>query len=326
MLGRDGRCWPWFFFRVNSGHRLLMVMKCLLGSPGDTARGMDTKPLRRIQWLAVVLPALAVGLYEFLRHQWPGPLFPGWFGAGWAGNALATLVVAGVVYAFVRAFASMLQASALEVARAREQATVAMERQRIAREMHDGVAQALFYLRITLRNVSSLVAAGETGKALSELRTVEEHVEDVRGRVRTTVADLNRQAELVYFDDAVRHTVSRTAKRLGLQAVCEAEGSSLLPASTQKHLLAIIQEALTNAHRHGRPRRVRVSVRTHGRDLTIEVADDGVGFDPDAVPQEGHFGLMIMSERARMVGGELRVNSVPGRGTRVMVRIPEVDG
>lgn len=57
-------------------------------------------------------------------------------------------VVAGVVYVFVRAFAGMLQASALEVARAREQATVALERQRIAREMHDGVAQALFYLTI----------------------------------------------------------------------------------------------------------------------------------------------------------------------------------
>src|SRR3954462_1036942 len=94
---------------------------------------LETKRLgfEHILRLAVLLPALYVGLFEFLRHQWLEPILPGWLSIGWLGNMMAGLVVAALVYIFVRFFTNKLQESASELSRACEEAAVVVERQRI---------------------------------------------------------------------------------------------------------------------------------------------------------------------------------------------------
>ncbi|MGH3088727.1 MAG: sensor histidine kinase [Rubrobacteraceae bacterium] len=147
-------------------------------------------------------------------------------------------------------------------------------------------------------------------------------LEDTYGQVREVVSDLKRRDETRRFDEALRGAVGEVAGRLGLRVDCEAEACPALPAPAQRNLLAIVQEALTNAHRHGRARRAAVRLETSGKDLEIEVSDEGGGFDPDSVPREGRYGLAIMEERARMVGGRLLLDAAPERGTRVTVRVP----
>ncbi len=128
-------------------------MGCVIGIP--QARGLD-----RLRLLTVLLPAGAVGVSEFLRHQWLAHNFSGSLAEGWVGNVLGAVVVAGVVYGFVSVLGGLIQNSARETARAREQAAVLSERQRLAREMHDGVAQTLFYLGANLREVRALPGSG----------------------------------------------------------------------------------------------------------------------------------------------------------------------
>lgn len=280
--------------------------------------------LERIRWVAVLLPTLSVALFEFLRHQWLASVLPVWLGTGWQGNVMGTFVVAAVVYVFVDFFTNALQESASEVTRAREEAAVAVERQRIARETHDDIAQTLFYLNVKLREAENLVAAGEDEEARGELRVAREETKAVHHRVRAVVADLKEQAELEDFDAAVRRTTMELAQQLGVQITCEIVGHAALPRAARQHVLAIIQEALVNAHRHGHARRAAVRLETVGNDTTVEVSDGGTGFQPEAVDRGGRYGLTIMEERAQMAGGRLVLDSGNGHGTRVTVRLPGV--
>lgn len=297
-------------------------MRTRLTSAEDFGSKAKQPGFGRIRWLAVILPTLSVGLFEFLRHQWLASVLPGWLGAGWLGNVVGTLVVAALLYVFVRFFTETLRESALEAARAREEAAVVVERQRIAREIHDNTAQTLFYLTVKLRETDDLMAAGESEEARGELRVAREEIRVAYHQVRAVVADLRQQAELEDFGEAVRRTATELAERLEVQITCEVAGRATLPVSSRQHVLAIVQEALINAHRHGRARRATVRLKTIGEDAAVEVSDEGAGFDPGAAPQEGRYGLTIMAERAQMAGGQLGLDSTPGRGTRVTVHLP----
>lgn len=294
----------------------------LTSSKEDTGSGAKWPGFRRIRWLAVFLPALSVGLFEFLRHQWLASMLPGWLGTGWMGNVAGALVVAAVVYVFVRFFTNILHEFVLQATQAREEAAVAVERQRIAREMHDRIAQTLFYLTVKLREVEDLMVAGQSEEAHGELRTVREETRAAYHQVRAVIADLKQQAELEDFGEAVRRTAMELGERLGVRVNCEVAGRTTLPISSRQHVLAIIQEALINAHRHGRTQRASVRLKTNGRDAAVEISDEGTGFDPGAVPREGRYGLAIMEERAQMAGGQLSVDSTPGHGTCVTVHLP----
>lgn len=280
--------------------------------------------LARLRLLAVLLPAGAMGAFEFLRHQWLSHALPGPLAEGWAGNLLGALVVAGVVYGFVRVFGGLVQRSACETARAREEAAVLSERQRLTREMHDGVAQTLFYLGANLREVRALLESGEEREALDGVRTAELHLKETHERVRAAIAD-SRQNGAQDFGESLRRAAGEVSDRLGMRVVCEVERCPSVPASSQRQVLAIVHEALTNAHRHGRAREALVRVGADEGSVRVEVSDDGGGFDPRSHPGEGSYGLEIMAERARMLDGELRLASSPGRGTKVTVRLPETD-
>jgi len=264
-----------------------------------------------------------VGLFEFLRHQWLESVLPEWLGSGWLGNVAAAFVVAAIVYVFVRFFTNILQESASEVTRAHEEAAIVIERQRIAREMHDSIAQTLFYVTVELREVENLVASGQTEEAYNELCTVREEIRAAHHKVRAVIADLRQQAALQDFGEEVRRTATELAGRLGMKVTCEITGRVAVPISSRQHVLAIIQEALINSHRHSRTQHATIRLTTIGEDTIVEVSDEGAGFDPDTVPREGSYGLTIMEERAQMSGGQLRVESTPGHGTRVTVHLPE---
>jgi signal transduction histidine kinase len=298
-----------------------------LQANGHTAHGTPrVGGLKGVRWLAVLLPALFVMVFEFARHQWLGPMLPFWLGHGWQGNLVGSLVVAGTVYGFVHFFARMIQRSTAETTRAREEAAVIVERQRIAREMHDRVAQTLFYLTVKLREVDGSLPPEGAETAREELREAQSNLKETYGQVREVVADLKRQADLEDLGEAVRRAVRDCSQRFGLRVECRIEGELELPAASRVHFLAIVQEALANAKRHGGVRRASVLAKKEGRHLIVEVADEGAGFDPECAMRNGGYGLTIMAERARIIGGELLVDSAPGRGTRVTVRVPEGGG
>jgi len=200
------------------------------------------------------------------------------------------------------------------------------ERNRLAREIHDTLAQQLTGIVLELEAADTLLDRGsERGRV-----SVEKARELARGALqeaRRSVWNL-RPAPLsaTGLVAAIGHEVEAWEERTGIPARFKARAvpqhPSLTPAS-EVALLRIGQEALSNAARHGRPEHVEVELRAQRQELVLSVRDDGVGFDPAAsTPREDCYGLEGMAERARNAGGTLTVVSSPGHGTTVTTRLP----
>jgi signal transduction histidine kinase len=199
--------------------------------------------------------------------------------------------------------------------------TVVRERTRLARELHDAVAQKLFGIRLGIRTSSSLVPR-DPDRAVAELERVQAQVAEALSELRAVIVEL-RPAQLA--DDGLMESLRKHITVLdrvygprvvfdpGEYCVC-----GLSPAG-EATVFRIAQEALHNALRHAGAYEIRVGIRRRDGLLTLEVRDDGRGFDPDA-PRG--LGLDSMRERAGAVGARLNVESAPGTGTRVRLEVP----
>lgn len=194
------------------------------------------------------------------------------------------------------------------------------ERNRMGRDLHDG----------PLQDVSYALAEMEISRTLSDnpkdprLENAIEALRRAGNGIRDAVYDLRRESETRRsFAQSVEDLVDLN-RRIGaareVTLMVEDEPLPDLPERPAGELLRIVQEALTNARRHSRARRVTVTLGASSNGLRIEVADDGRGFDP-ATAAAG-VGLKSMRERVEAVGGELSVNSAPGQGVRVSVWAP----
>ncbi len=216
--------------------------------------------------------------------------------------------------------AATAAANARLLAAAREKVTLE-ERQRLARELHDSVAQSLYAIQLEAQVARERLDGDPAGVAQpidhvmrlaeasqAEMRALIFELRPESLEMEGLVAALNRQIEAV----RARHRIS--ARTMG-------SAEPELPIEVKQALHRIAQEALWNAVKHARARRVDVRLEADGDSVVLEIADDGVGFDPDG-SFPGHLGLRSMHERATGVGGSLEVISARGRGTRVIVRVP----
>jgi signal transduction histidine kinase len=197
--------------------------------------------------------------------------------------------------------------------RAYMRSLVLEERRRIARNLHDGLAQELAFI------VSRLREQEATATDKDRLRPVISAAERGLDESRRAIATLTRQQLPDPFDAELVQTVEEVAHRLGAKVVVHADPAPGLEADRQEQLLRIVREAVTNAVRHGEAKHVRVSF-TNGDGFLLRVEDDGSGFDPTDLDGSG-FGLVTMRERARALGGQLALSS-SSAGTQVEVSIP----
>lgn len=188
------------------------------------------------------------------------------------------------------------------------------ERRRIARDLHDGLAQELAFIASTARGIA------DNDNSNTSFRQLASAAERGLGESRRAIASLSDHRGEEPFDVALVQTVEEVAQRLGTRVVIDAEPAAGIPQERQEQLLRIVREAVTNAARHSAAHVVRVQF-TNGQGLVLKVEDDGVGFDPTATDSSG-FGLVTMRERAAAVGGELFLSSAPDKGTQIEVVIP----
>ena len=192
------------------------------------------------------------------------------------------------------------------------QSRVLEERRRIARDLHDGLAQELAFMVTTTRK---MVDARYGDRELIQLASAAERALDESRRGIASLTQRNSQP----FDAALVQTVEEVGDRLGAQVLVTADPAPRLTQERQEQLLRIVREAVTNAVRHGSANVVRVEF-SNGRGLHLRIEDDGVGFDPAAVHPNG-YGLIGMRERAAALGGQLFVAST-SEGTQVEVVLP----
>ncbi|HEV2809243.1 MAG TPA: sensor histidine kinase [Acidimicrobiales bacterium] len=196
----------------------------------------------------------------------------------------------------------------------RDHATLAVfeERRRVARELHDGLAQELAFIR---SQTAAMAAGMPLQDMVGHVATAAERALEESRRAIATLAD-HGPAPL---REALRVAAEEVAAREGTQVDIDVDTMSMAPAVTEA-LVRVVREAVGNAARHGAAQQVRVRMACDDLTLRLEVVDDGQGF----VPGEVHrgFGLTSMRERVEALGGELRIRSVVGAGTTVEAMVP----
>ena len=194
-------------------------------------------------------------------------------------------------------------------------AAVLDERQRIARDIHDGVAQDLAFILQHGRWIASQPGAPPR---LPALVTAAERALD---ECRHAIASLTRTGDEP-LGEALTLTAVETAGREGAEVETRIEADVAVTAATQEALLRVTREAIINAVRHGRAGTVQVELRCAPR-VQLAVTDDGAGFDVEsALERPGRMGLRSMRSRITSIGGHLDIRSAPGQGTQVMVTLP----
>jgi two-component system nitrate/nitrite sensor histidine kinase NarX len=221
--------------------------------------------------------------------------------------------------------AGLLAQNAQLYARLEHQAIVA-ERARLAREMHDGLAQTLGYLKMRARQIARWVEAGQGDAASAALRGLAEAADEAYRDVRAALDGLRLPLEAEGDSLAVqlRRAVATFSAQSGLAVELALDADPELAPSSQAHLLRIVQEALTNVRRHAGARHVELSLRCEDECCRLMIADDGRGFAAgEAMPTTRH-GLRVIRERADLLGADLQIHSAPGAGTRVLLEWPLV--
>jgi ligand-binding sensor domain-containing protein/signal transduction histidine kinase len=200
---------------------------------------------------------------------------------------------------------------------------VLAERNRIAREIHDNLAQDILGISVQLELVARLMpAAAEAAKGhLDRARIL---VRNSMTEARRYVWDLRSQ-ELQKKDlpAALRDTTKRLTAENNVEAVVEVTGPLRpLPLPVETNLLRIGQEAINNAVKHARANRIDVTLNFDTRSVRLSIRDDGRGFNPQSQIADGHFGLIGMRERAEQIGGVLTIDSALERGTQIAIDVP----
>lgn len=252
------------------------------------------------RWLAV---GATLGAFARLNYALFPSLYTQWFYAG------DVLRLGCFVAIFIGAVQETRRLQSLLA-----DAAVVGERQRIARDLHDGVAQDLAFIVQQLR---SLVDRDATPRLERLVGAAERALDESRHAVAALTPAPDRP-----LTEVLASTAREAGEREGSVVETDLPAEIAVAPRVRVALLRVVREAVINAARHGRAHRIRVAVRDQPQ-LWLEISDDGHGFDVEtARAAHGRLGLVGMRERVTAIGGELTVESEPGRGTRIRVTVP----
>ena len=199
---------------------------------------------------------------------------------------------------------------------------VVEERERIGRDLHDGIIQRIYAVTLGLDDVPEIALQDPAAAA----RRVDQAIDALHaaiGEIRTFIYGLRPGLEGPGgMGSALESLAEETRLHSPMTIEVDAHAAVQLPARVSGELLNIAREALSNAARHAAARSVLLHLDVADAELHLEIADDGAGFDPDTAAPAGHHGLANMRRRAEALGGRLLVESGEGRGTRIIVTLP----
>lgn len=269
-----------------------------LAAVGFAARGRHSgDPI--MSWLATGSVFAAFASFGFILFP---SIYSRWLFVGdYFRLFFYALLLLGVASQIQRYQRSVAEGAALE------------ERRRLARELHDGLAQELAFIATQSRWLSRNVEQPETAEHLAV--AAERALDESRSAISALTRPLDEP-----LDTALAQAAEDVARRVGVRLKLQLEGGIEVTPSTREALVRIVREAVSNTARHGHAQ--HVTVELYNRDgVRVRVGDDGIGFDPAERMGRG-FGLTSMKERARALGGDLSVSSAPGDGTQIEVVIP----
>lgn len=196
------------------------------------------------------------------------------------------------------------------------------DRTRIARELHDDIGQSLAILKIQMLRAGQPVS-GEPERTHADLRELSGKLEAIIQKVSRLSHDLHSaELEFLGLAAAVQSHCRECSEQLRIPIQCHCDkGNKKLDSVTALAFLRVVQEGIHNAVKHSRATGIQVRLNSSERDLSLEISDDGVGFDIEATRLAAGLGLISMRERIHLIGGEFSIISSPGRGTRISARV-----
>lgn len=223
---------------------------------------------------------------------------------------------------------------AIENAQLRElrERAILEERERIARELHDGFSQLLGYVNTKAMAVRLMLKNGQIDTADQHLYQLEEAARGLFVDVRSAILDLKMAGQ---SGSGLTTNLNEYAAQFSLLSGLPVEISIdpgveylQLKAETELQLIRIVQEALANIRKHASATKAWVNVNSNNGDLEISIGDNGIGFQPEAFKgnDSSRFGLSMMRERAEAIGAFLEVDSAPNKGTQIIVRLKAKEG
>ncbi len=214
---------------------------------------------------------------------------------------------------------------AVENAQLYEQAqrlAVIEERNRLARDLHDSVTQALYGVTLCAEAAARQLSSGQVAMTANHLQEIRSTTHEALREMRLLIFEL--RPPILKTDGlaaALQARLEAVEGRFGLETEFHGDGLGQLRPDIEEGLYRVAQEALNNVLKHARASSVAVSLYQSDEVVTLEIADNGMGFDPVSAREQGGFGLRGMEERAAGLGGRLLVQSDPGKGTRIKVEV-----
>ncbi|MCD1261233.1 sensor histidine kinase [Paenibacillus athensensis] len=259
---------------------------------------------KQIKWLILIIPPLTLMAWEYARHH----LFMDYMSME-VGNWLAPLIVLAVSITFLRRLFTMLEATQEELNRERFAQIASKEREKIARELHDGIAQSLFLMSIRMDQLEQTEQAAATGELRQTVHQVNEYVRQAISNLRYPT-DPAALPWMQYLESMV----ADLSRESGLAAEWDWQlTEEQLTAKEKVELYASIREALLNVRKHAKAQHVWIRSSEQPGGWTCSVIDDGQGAEEPREEQSGRYGLKIMRERAAEMGWQLRFGRDDGK-------------
>ncbi|MDD5037731.1 MAG: sensor histidine kinase [Dehalococcoidales bacterium] len=248
--------------------------------------------------------------------------FTNWFTWIMQGYNL-TLLIVYTLFCFVGAMVPYR--INLNIRRRIEREAIIEERRRIARELHDGVAQSLSYINLKTKLVSDSVSAQKTVQAVTELGDIRKVVQDTYDDIREAIDQLSTEIKSLSLVPALANYTRDFSSNNGIKLKFEvSKAFPQLSPVAELQLLRIAQEALTNVRRHAQATEIEVTLEKTKQTMEMCIKDNGQGFilsDLENTPP-GYHGLNIIKERAEGLGGVANILTTPGQGTEVKISVP----
>jgi signal transduction histidine kinase len=280
--------------------------------------------VKRLRWFITLVPASGVFVFETVRHTILEHSLP-----TWQGNLVAALLALALAFVFsevvLRTVEHLHQRSLADQEELTSLHATVQERERLSRELHDGLAQVVSYLLLRLDTVEELVKNHREDEARAELAHLRALTDALYADVRESITGLRSRVVELGLRRTLDEYIGEFEERHCITVAFSAPLTMKLMPSVELQIFRIAQEALANVRKHSGASHCEVAIRYPvAGELELVVSDDGRGFDRSLLEAKspGAFGLTGMRERAEALGGSAQVESAPGRGTRVAIRIP----